>query len=902
MKIRSIALTNFRKFVGTVRIDGIGDGVSVLVGRNEIGKSTILEAMNGVIFAKAKSTAQDVKGYRHFVNGTVPEVELGFELDGENWTIRKRFAGQGGKALLTSRNRRFEDEAAEAELQRLLGFTGGRGAAEPGIWGTLWVRQGYSFGPPGLNESARRTLQDCLETQVGAVTGGARGHNIPNAVKASLAEIVNSRGPYGRFKDVRDQLAAATSRIDELTTKRAELFKHMDDLARLTKELRNLKADWDEVAYRQELADTRSMATAAATKAADIARMRSSVDLAEQRALAAQTSVGERIHLGAEVDRVGKAIRDAETQVGAARDTKVAAQTDLDAHESTIAGLREKVRSISERSRRLDRIRAALAIQAEIERHEATIIKVASLEGEATGLSESIGRIVTTQDAVQRIETATTDLAAAEAALNAVATTLSFDLEPDARVEIDGARLEQSKTQRPIVVKTIISVQSVGKIVVEPHIRNRESILKKVATAREELTTALADAGADDLAAARRFAAQREELQRQLTNVRREIAALAPGDKATKLPAGLDAIRSRLADRRGRLETETTALGLTDLPSVVTVEEETAESHREAESGAEELRLAEAGLTSPQANLAQATALVRTQEQEQATLRGNLETIEATLKAARDRLSDAELIAQSDAFEQDAIKQQTALGLMEREAGEPLDAINARIRRLEGAGQHHQEEITRLNTEITRLTALIEVNEGAGIEETLEATRADQTRLEAAVKNYEQEAAVLRLLLDTLRVAESEAKTRYLTPVVSRVEPYLKMLLPAADIVLDENLGITALARDGAQEDFECLSGGTQEQIAVLTRLAFAELLLAQGRPATVILDDALAFSDDDRIERMFDILVRAGQHVQIIVLTCRKRLFTRLGADTLQIRDVKTHPTVTPYQSDPCH
>jgi uncharacterized protein YhaN len=82
------------------------------------------------------------------------------------------------------------------------------------------------------------------------------------------------------------------------------------------------------------------------------------------------------------------------------------------------------------------------------------------------------------------------------------------------------------------------------------------------------------------------------------------------------------------------------------------------------------------------------------------------------------------------------------------------------------------------------------------------------------------------------------------------------------------------------------LSGGTREQLAVLTRLAFAELLLGQGRPATVILDDALAFSDDDRIESMFDVLMRAGQNVQIIVLTCRKRLFTRLGATALEIRE----------------
>jgi uncharacterized protein YhaN len=102
--------------------------------------------------------------------------------------------------------------------------------------------------------------------------------------------------------------------------------------------------------------------------------------------------------------------------------------------------------------------------------------------------------------------------------------------------------------------------------------------------------------------------------------------------------------------------------------------------------------------------------------------------------------------------------------------------------------------------------------------------------------------------------------------------------------MLDEDLHIASLKRNGLQEEFARLSEGTQEQIAVLTRLAFAELLLDQGRPATVILDDALVFSDDDRIERMFDIMTRAAARVQIIVLTCRRRLFTRLGAPILNI------------------
>jgi uncharacterized protein YhaN len=56
-----------------------------------------------------------------------------------------------------------------------------------------------------------------------------------------------------------------------------------------------------------------------------------------------------------------------------------------------------------------------------------------------------------------------------------------------------------------------------------------------------------------------------------------------------------------------------------------------------------------------------------------------------------------------------------------------------------------------------------------------------------------------------------------------------------------------------------------------------------------VVLDDALAFSDDQRIERMFQILARAAQKFQILVLTCRERVFQDLPAQRLWLEQVQT-------------
>ncbi|OFV97003.1 MAG: hypothetical protein A3F68_00240 [Acidobacteria bacterium RIFCSPLOWO2_12_FULL_54_10] len=890
MKIRSIQLTNFRKFVGTVGVDGITDGVNLLVGENELGKSTLLEAINGVIFEKAKSQTERVRSFRHFVNGTVPEVELAFDLDGTRWTILKRFAGQSGKAVLTSSDhRRFEDEAAELELQRLLEFASRRGGGEPGIWGTLWVRQGSSFGDPKLDDAGRRTLQGCIEAQVGVVTGGERGRRIPVAVDQALGEILSARGPRGKFKDAKERLEEVCGRANQLGGKRHEIFEYMDTLARQKRERKELQVDWSEEAHRCELDEARTRRTAAATKAAEIEAARNAAKLAEERAARERMAVTERAKLARELDPIEAEIKGLTTDIGQAETYKNETRLLVEACEKRLAELREQARLNGEQSRRLERIRSAATLHTEIEQHEATLAKAVDLQAETGRLSELMGQITATDEAVSRIEAADTELSGAKAALNEVATTVSLAIERDAlgRVRLDGVPLDAPTMSLAVVAKTLIGVEGVGKIAVEPQIHDRDAILERLRLAENELKAALEAAGAENLTAARYAAAKRRELERQLADVRREIAGLAPRDPSTKLAAGLDARQTRVRELQGRLKTEFEVLGLSALPTAAEIAKEITETHHRAEQLAADIETGEAAVEGPKGVLAEATATLQELEQRLAGRRGTLETKQAALTAGRAQSSDEELSAHARELTLRADEQQTALTTLENNQGETVEAIDMRIRRLEAAGRNHQDALAGLNNEITRLTTLIEASEGAGVEEALEVARAEQSRLEAAVKGYEEETAVLQLLQQTLREAEREAKALYLAPVVSRVEPYLKMLLPGTGLVLDENLSISAIQRNGTAEAFDRLSEGTQEQLAVLTRLAFAELLLTQGRPATVILDDALAFSDDLRIERMFDILMRAGENVQILVLTCRKRLFARLGAAELNLKEI---------------
>ena len=99
-----------------------------------------------------------------------------------------------------------------------------------------------------------------------------------------------------------------------------------------------------------------------------------------------------------------------------------------------------------------------------------------------------IGAIAATDDVVIRIEAATTELSAAEAAMNAVATTVSLAIEKAAqqRVLVDNKTLKVPSTSLAVLEKTVIAIQDVGTITVEPQIMNRNALRTRQQGASED--------------------------------------------------------------------------------------------------------------------------------------------------------------------------------------------------------------------------------------------------------------------------------------------------------------------------------------------------------------------------------------------------------------------------------
>lgn len=115
------------------------------------------------------------------------------------------------------------------------------------------------------------------------------------------------------------------------------------------------------------------------------------------------------------------------------------------------------------------------------------------------------------------------------------------------------------------------------------------------------------------------------------------------------------------------------------------------------------------------------------------------------------------------------------------------------------------------------------------------------------------------------------------------MRPYLAELFSNADLHLGEDWEVLGLTCGQREEGYADLSGGTQEQVSLLVRLALADVL-ADGDCLPVLLDDPLVHTDPARHEAMLRVLFRASRRLQIVVFSCHDAAFDGLGATARRI------------------
>lgn len=871
MKISALRLFNVKRFAGRgVAIEGIDDGVNVLCAANEFGKSTSFEALHALFFQPHSSGSGDVKNLRPYSGGN-PLIEADIATGEGRFRITKQYFGGRSAQVTDLATGQLVAQADEAE--NFIASLVKGGTAGPA--GLLWVRQGVtgierrSRSEEENEREVRRTLLESVQGEVEAVTGGRRMTEILSATQQALSELVTATGrpkAGGRYASAIEDRDRLTGDEQKLAGEVTVLREKLDQRASATKTL----AELDRAEARQE----RRKAVEAAQAAFDAAESQSE----KLRTAEAELRLALERRDGAERDL--RTFRDAMERARKLRQKQLAAEdrrrqavdkrrevseaiakatTDVEAAE---AGEREardllarldaalKAREASERLSQLkEQLARAEATREELERGEAelSLIKLPS-------------------SAIDELQDLDVEIATLHAVEEAARPSVSVDYQADASglVTMDGDPLSDGQ-ERTYDGQARLSVPGIGTIKLRSNRPPRSD--DRLEQAQAKRRTLLSSMGIDDLASARKRQVQAQQIDAGLGELRGRLSQLAP--------QGLPRLREDVAAQSA---VDSEVLELKADPAQVRT------SHAEAEERLTAARLAMREMEPLRLSVDNAFIAAET---ESASLNAERTQVDSILGPEEERAArEQQLVEVRDDRERSRAEAETNAKKLSDTATD-LDSAGAALKRARSVEEAAEKEIHRLRETIAGLNAGIRARADEAVEEKWRETIDALSSATARVAAFEKEVAVLQRLASALETARSQARELYLKPVMTELKPLLGLLFDDVSITFDDkSLLPQAIRRNGQEEDVDRLSGGMREQLSVLTRLAFARLLARDGRPAPVILDDALVYSDDDRIEKMFDALHRQSSDQQIIVFSCRQRAFQKLGGNILQMTE----------------
>ena len=725
----------------------------------------------------------------------------------------------------------------------------------------LGQAQALEVTAPG--EIVRDSVRATLEAEVGTIMGGAAYQRVRPRIDSQFAEYwTNSGRPTGRQTAARDEHDTAQRAASEAATRLAALEQGFSDLEAARARLKVLDrdlADTSDAEQRRALVGQLEVARSAAqllsTRRAEqgrlVDRVRAFEDLASRLATASKAVVDTATALSKARDSrsglVGELVAAQERATTArelltrARDTRRTAHAALDAARIRAAE-RERRGAIGEARRRYAEL---VALEAEYE------------------AARQLATAVIPTAVIKALEERERAVDKARAAVDAGATRIEFAGDVGG-LTINGVAAERG--DRMLSRETRIRLGDAELIIRPPvGLQGAETAL---ANATDDLNAALAEHGVESVTAARARNEAARDAVANLRTLEARIAGITPAVTLLDIEAGASALKFFIAGLREGAEGEgsgeepdvealTIALREADiaLAKAEGVDAVASQQLREVEARNAPLMVQEAGAERDAFN-AEAQLAILEAKPEVASLDDALRDARQQEAAALVNLQDAERAATAH----DVVTIERQIGLLDK--------------RVEVA----RAQRTDLEKVIAGLEARIEAEGGKGLADRAAVAREEADAAVANLARVTQEAETLKLLRDTLESARAETSRTFVGPVARRARRHIERLLPGADPGFGDDLGLASIARGGVGESCGDLSRGTQEQLAVLTRLAFADMLLEQGLPVSLILDDPLVYSDDTRLDLMTEILTEAATRMQVILLTCRDRAFRHLG------------------------
>lgn len=888
MIFRAIEIESWGTFASPVRVEGLSEGINVIHGPNETGKSTLAGAIARGLFDRRIVSGADASAMKPWDREVGPRVALEFAHGGAEYRFEKRFLvapvarlerreGAAGRFTLVA-----EADEAEERVRSLLGARlPGKGMTKPEHWGIaqlLFARQG-EIRPDGVTPDAEARLRRAL----GSLAESPEGDRIERRVEEEHRKLFTETGQLKK-----------TALPNTLESRRQALGA----------EVQKLRQDWESLdELRRRLEDYgRRRARCAADRAETAERAaRSRAALAEYRRVR-----GEADRLEAEVDAARLAHEDLDRRIEDLRELRLLREAASQRREKAEQSLPPRVQAAEAAAETLHAAdRAATAARDARARIDAFVQDVAdarAFDAASRSGDDLAARIARIEASSARLEAArraasewvapdSKELAAIRKALAArdaarhdlEASRVVIEVEAEAPLAVAGGP-KLAKGERHAARGTrSVEVRLLGVARVRAHgpaggDGDLDAAYEKKRAAAADLTRAF---GTDDAEALELRHAERVAREGRVREIEAELKALEDaGDRET--------LAQSLARARAERETVLSRRpewrdGPPDIAALEAARKAAEREHRKREEETEaalavarkEERLAEEALKDTRQSLADA-------------LRDLDEFARREAAARDDGLDDAARVTRHKesalAWHAARAALEAAKKALEAFAEDPLKAVERAERELD---KIDDEEARARHDEVAAQAVLAERSRAGAYSQLAEKEEA-LAACEADLARERLRAEALKRLFESLRGEREQMISELLSPVRSRVERNLRRIAgPRHAGVRFGASGLPeAIRPSGASGDvgLETLSGGTEEQLFFVTRLALAQCLASGSREA-VILDDPLVNSDADRIERALAILEEAAQSLQILLFTCHPGAYRGLaGAKVIDL------------------
>jgi DNA repair exonuclease SbcCD ATPase subunit len=857
-------------------------GINIIAGNNETGKSTLITALHHALFTPYTSQAVEVKNLQPWGTELSPKVEVELCIDGTLYRVRKRFLYDSECILAEYREGRWRNIASgDRADERIRSFLlaekprGAAGAKNRGLARLLWLPQ---------DEDLSIEIDGVLRNRVEACLGVATLDEVENRV----ADAIDER--YARFWTKTGKLTRGTkgSGLPELDSRISELESECSELDRVIRQMEQQSMDLQQIqeqkaTLKQEQKEIKAERYAQGEAAKEAALLRHNLEKAREQLKSWQKAFEL-------ADERRWRLKDAKEISKKAKERLEVVNEQLKASEKELADLMEERRTLAKTLEET----LALADKLQSKLNHARMLNYAKdqqdrltqmtkrrevvdrLEAEIDSKKKELAELPSpTKKNVAEAQQLERTIERLSGKLESAGLSLTFkayspqtglfqrDNEGHDAFTVAPEELASFKMAR----QGRLILDGVGEMEIQSGAQEVAGLQKDLRERQEELESVLAPFSASTSTDLERLRLEKGQAEKELDDLINKLGQYLESGGSP------DNLRSQIANLERELEGLCAKLGVkfADLVNLSSIDLTSLEQEQDS------VRKQEADLRIKEKIQNDAMEQARATQGEYERKRIG---IEAEVTGAKKVMT--ELI--SAAGSEQSIEDEYRTARREREAAqervseleeslpEPEVDPEALVQRLTQKLEEIDEEIRALELKEVRIRTTIDA---IAQQDTYGKLIASQEKLETLKQEYQRqmgEAKAVRLLKGLFDTRRQEMVAELTEPVSRRVTNYFERVSGLTDrhIGFDELLQPTLINTpdiEGASPT--SLSTGAREQLYVLTRLALARYLAEEEGRMLFVFDDSLVNTDQVRHQRFIQLLEEAGSSLQILIMTC---------------------------------